>query len=115
MIRAALGRKEEVPSPTFTLVQTYPFGGGEIWHVDLYRLSLPEEVLELGLEEAFADAISLVEWPDRLGDLLPADRLQIAFVYGAAPDTRHIHLNGHGRWRDRLDQLGAVLRRADAT
>lgn len=77
LIRARLGRLEDVPSPTFTLVQTYDTEEGEIWHVDLYRLSHPDEVLELGLEQAFGSAICLIEWPDRLGPHLPADALHL--------------------------------------
>ncbi len=71
LIRARLGRMEDVPSPTFTLVQTYDAGGTEIWHADLYRLTHPDEVFELGLEDAFKTAICLIEWPDRLGRLAP--------------------------------------------
>lgn len=79
LIRARLGRDEDVPSPTFTLVQCYGAPGAEIWHADLYRLNHPDEVLELGLEEAFASAICLVEWPDRLGSHLPARALRLSF------------------------------------
>jgi tRNA threonylcarbamoyladenosine biosynthesis protein TsaE len=68
---------EEVPSPTFTLVQVYEADGAEIWHADLYRLTHPDEVLELGLDEAFDRAISLVEWPDRLGGHLPPHALRL--------------------------------------
>jgi tRNA threonylcarbamoyladenosine biosynthesis protein TsaE len=75
LIRARLGRMEDVPSPTFTLVQTYEAEDGDLWHADLYRLTHPDEVTELGLEAAFETAICLVEWPDRLGDLRPADAL----------------------------------------
>ena len=75
-IRARLGRMEDVPSPTFTLVQTYD-ADVEIWHADLYRLSHPDEVIELGLEDAFSCAICLIEWPDRLGDLAPKDAIRI--------------------------------------
>jgi tRNA threonylcarbamoyladenosine biosynthesis protein TsaE len=75
-IRARLGRMEEVPSPTFTLVQVYD-GDVDIWHADLYRLSHPDEVWELGLDEAFDRAITLVEWPDRLGAHLPPDALRL--------------------------------------
>ncbi|EEW25231.1 tRNA (adenosine(37)-N6)-threonylcarbamoyltransferase complex ATPase subunit type 1 TsaE [Rhodobacter ferrooxidans] len=80
LIRARLGRMEDVPSPTFTLVQTYDAGDTEIWHADLYRLSHPDEVTELGLEAAFDTAICLIEWPDRLGSLAPpgAMRLQLS-------------------------------------
>ncbi|NUB45326.1 tRNA (adenosine(37)-N6)-threonylcarbamoyltransferase complex ATPase subunit type 1 TsaE [Fertoebacter nigrum] len=77
LIRAALGRAEDVPSPTFTLVQTYDAAGYEIWHADLYRLTHPDEVLELGLEAAFATAVCLVEWPDRLGNLAPANAIRL--------------------------------------
>ena len=70
LIRARLGRMEDVPSPTFTLVQVYE-ADVEIWHIDLYRLNHPDRVLELGLEEAFEHAICLIEWPDRLGSTLP--------------------------------------------
>jgi tRNA threonylcarbamoyladenosine biosynthesis protein TsaE len=76
-IRARLGEDEEVPSPTFTLVQVYEDDGTEIWHADLYRLTHPDEVWELGLDQAFETAICLVEWPDRLGSHLPADALFI--------------------------------------
>lgn len=77
-IRAKLGRAEDVPSPTFTLVQTYEAADGEIWHADLYRLSYPSEALELGLDTAFDTAICFVEWPDRLGDLAPQNALKLA-------------------------------------
>lgn len=70
-IRAHLGRMEDVPSPTFTLVQTYG-DAPEVWHADLYRLSHPDEVLELGLEQALVQAICLIEWPERMGAALPA-------------------------------------------
>jgi tRNA threonylcarbamoyladenosine biosynthesis protein TsaE len=82
LIRAAAGEPElEVPSPTFTLVQSYDLPAGELWHFDLYRLAAPEEVLELGWDEARLD-ICLVEWPDRLGQLAPADRLKIELAHG---------------------------------
>ncbi len=71
-IRALAGEETEVPSPTFTLVQTYDGPEGEIWHADLYRLGDPAEVGELGLAEAMETAIVLVEWPDRLGRFRPA-------------------------------------------
>lgn len=76
-IRARLGEGEEVPSPTFTLVQVYEDHGTEIWHADLYRLTHPDEVWELGLDEAFQTAICLVEWPDRLGRHVPQGALHL--------------------------------------
>jgi tRNA threonylcarbamoyladenosine biosynthesis protein TsaE len=77
LIQAKLNRAEDVPSPTFTLIQTYEADDCEIWHADLYRLSQPNEVLELGLEAAFDSGICLIEWPDRLGELVPKTALNI--------------------------------------
>ena len=80
LIRARLGRREEVPSPTFTLVQCYQAADIEIWHADLYRLTHPDEVLELGLEDAFKEAICLIEWPDRLGTLAPPGAIRLTLA-----------------------------------
>lgn len=81
----ALSRKPdlEVPSPTFTLVQTYDTGAGDIWHFDLYRLKDPDEVYELGWEEGLASAIVIVEWPERLGYLMPSSRIDIRLSQGS--------------------------------
>ncbi|MEZ5753432.1 MAG: tRNA (adenosine(37)-N6)-threonylcarbamoyltransferase complex ATPase subunit type 1 TsaE [Paracoccaceae bacterium] len=92
LIRKRLGRFEDIPSPTFTLVQTYDAGEVEIWHADLYRLSHPDEVLELGLEDAFSSAICLVEWPDRLGAHLPAGALHLKL--SAEGDGRCVTITG---------------------
>ena len=73
---------EDVPSPTFTLVQTYPRGDLEVWHFDLYRLEDPDEAFELGIEDAFVDAVSLIEWPDRLGPYLPKAHLRVTLTEG---------------------------------
>jgi tRNA threonylcarbamoyladenosine biosynthesis protein TsaE len=102
-IRARLGRMEEVPSPTFTLVQVYEAGPVEIWHADLYRLTHPDEVWELGLDEAFERAIVLVEWPDRLGPHLPPQALHLRLE--AAGDGRRAILSGGrpGLLRDLAD------------
>jgi len=86
----------EVPSPTFTLVQTYAAGRLPLAHFDLYRLAGPEEIDEIGLDEALAAGAALVEWPERAGQRLPADRLDIAFdiagegrvaAIGGSPDA----------------------------
>ncbi len=73
----ALGVDEEIPSPTFNLVLSYDTALGTVWHFDLYRLTAPDEVGELGIEDAFADGICLIEWPDRLGPWLPGRRVEI--------------------------------------
>jgi tRNA threonylcarbamoyladenosine biosynthesis protein TsaE len=99
----ALSVAEDVPSPTFTLVQTYDTDAGAVYHFDMYRLEHAEDAFELSVEEAFSDAVSLVEWPDRLGALLPAGRLDIAFAYGASETRRRITLTCHGGWPERLE------------
>lgn len=95
---------EEVPSPTFTLVQVYERDPAPVWHFDLYRLSRAEEVHELGFEEALAEGIALIEWPERLGDLLPPHRLAIRFAFADAA-ARHATLDGGGSWPARLRAL----------
>lgn len=103
VIRARLdNHDEDVPSPTFTLVQTYAHPQGDIWHCDLYRLSHPDEATELGLEDAFANGICLIEWPDRLGSLRPTTALTIEMAAGT--DRHSARLSGPGDWQDRLSK-----------
>jgi len=107
---AALGRAEEIPSPSYTLVQTYDLGACELWHADLYRLGTPGEVIEPELDEAFERAICVIEWAERLGSTLPERRLmlELRFVHGE-PDSRAATLAAHGsRW----DWIPAVIGRA---
>jgi tRNA threonylcarbamoyladenosine biosynthesis protein TsaE len=103
---AAATGPEDVPSPTFTLLQIYDRAPAPVWHVDLYRLNRPEEAAELGLEDAFAEAITLIEWPERLGALLPLERLDISLLYAEAPNARRAILSGTGAWPARLRELG---------
>jgi tRNA threonylcarbamoyl adenosine modification protein YjeE len=107
--RAFIG-EADVPSPTFTLVQTYGRQDGpSIWHFDLYRLKQAREAIELDIEDAFAEGISLIEWPERLGTLLPAERLDVALtIPPEASDeatSRRASLTGHGRWASLLDKV----------
>ena len=101
-IRARLGRQEDVPSPSFTLVQTYQ-ADVEIWHSDLYRLSHPDEVFELGLDDACSTAICLVEWPDRLGKFVPKQAISISFASEAEGRMAEI------RFAERVDLRAALL------
>lgn len=103
LIRALTGPDEEVPSPTFTLVQQYE-SDPPIWHFDLYRLSGTDEVVELGWEEALAEGCALVEWPERLGALLPPDRFEVELRV-TGPGTRRVLLSGLGRCADRMGDL----------
>jgi tRNA threonylcarbamoyladenosine biosynthesis protein TsaE len=98
---------EAVPSPTFTLVQVYEIGDTAIWHFDAYRLRDPDEAWELGIEEAFRDGISLIEWPERLGPLLPARRLRVALSDAGPAHARRAVLDPGGDWAERLAGLAA--------
>lgn len=86
----------DVPSPTYTLVQNYDFAGGSVAHFDLYRLSAPEEAYEIGWEDALAGGIVLVEWPSRLGKLLPACRINVTLSdVPNNPNHRKIEVRRH--------------------
>ena len=108
-IRARGKGDEEVPSPTFTLVQVYDESEPPIWHFDLYRLEKPEEAFELGIEEAFLDGISLIEWPERLGALLPRRRLLLRLFFGERRESRRAELAADPRWKERLEEIAAAL------
>jgi tRNA threonylcarbamoyladenosine biosynthesis protein TsaE len=105
VIRTLTGNpQEDVPSPSFTLVQTYDAPDLTIWHVDLYRLDGPGAVLELGLDAAVDNALCLIEWPERLGPLAPAGALTCSF----APRDGAVDLtfSGQPQWADRLGSVG---------
>lgn len=99
-LRAA-GREEPVPSPTYTLMQVYETPAARLVHADLYRLSDPEEIEELGLAEAFDDAICFVEWGERLGPLTPPRALRLGLGLGPSPETRTLAVEGAGGGWDR--------------
>ena len=103
----ACGNQDEVPSPTFTLVQVYDAGSTVIWHFDLYRIRAPEEAWELGIEDAFVAGISLIEWPERLGPLLPGRRLELGFAFGDGPGARRIAIDPGREWEERLAMMAA--------
>ncbi|HUD50208.1 tRNA (adenosine(37)-N6)-threonylcarbamoyltransferase complex ATPase subunit type 1 TsaE [Parvibaculum sp.] len=105
VIRARLGDPgEEVPSPTFTLVQTYEAPDILLTHVDLYRIEQPEDAAELGLADALDEGALLVEWPEKLG-LLPQDRLDIAIHLVGEGGGREARLAGQGSWASRVEGL----------
>jgi tRNA threonylcarbamoyladenosine biosynthesis protein TsaE len=104
-IRARLGASE-VPSPTFTLVETYqPETGPAVWHFDLYRIEAPEEAYELGIEDAFAQDIALIEWPEHLGALLPREHLGVTLAPGKDENSRVATLSASPGWTDRIAGL----------
>lgn len=103
LIRALTTPDEEVPSPTFTLVQAYDGPDFPIAHFDLYRLTAPEEAFELGIEEALAEGAALIEWPERLGGLIPASRLDIEIAIEG--EARRARLTPHGDFEGRPLEL----------
>jgi len=100
----------EVPSPSFTLVQTYTLPRLTVVHADLYRIAQPGELAELGVDEAAENTVVLLEWPDRAGDLLAADRLDVAFTLSAegGPNQRNVTITGHGAFAQRVERLAAI-------
>jgi tRNA threonylcarbamoyl adenosine modification protein YjeE len=105
LIRARAGAAIEVPSPSYTLVQDYRFSDMVIRHIDLYRISDPNELRELGLDAPAADEAWLLEWPERAEAVLPAERLEIELRQGDTPDARSARLSGSASWRARVAQL----------
>ena len=105
----------EVPSPTFTLTQTYVLPRFALVHADLYRLSGPAELSEIGLEDAVEGAVLVVEWPDRAGALLPADRLDVAFTLAPqqGASARNACITGFGRFAPRVERIVAMRRFLD--
>lgn len=103
-IASLLIEPEDIPSPTFTLVQVYDSQKGEIWHSDLYRLSDTAQIEELGLVDAMQDCICLIEWPERLGQLAPTGALHLAFSLPENPDERSLTASSPAmRWAHVFD------------
>jgi N-acetylmuramate 1-kinase len=111
MIRALAGSPlEEIPSPTFSLVQTYETPRMGVAHFDLYRLNAPSELDELGLDPALKSGIAIVEWPGHAGGILPHDRIDILIEDETddAAETRRVTLAGHGTWGARLERFSSM-------
>lgn len=104
LVRALTSATEEVPSPTFTLVQFYEGPRLRVAHFDLYRLSNPDEAYEIGLDEALDDGAAIIEWPERLEGRLPADRLDVEIAM--AGEGRSARLVPHGAWEGRRLEFG---------
>lgn len=103
LVHALMNRPEEVPSPTYTLVQVYEGPDFPLWHFDLYRLDQPEDVEELGWDETVAGA-ALIEWPERAGGLLPKNRLDVYLEISGEGRRARLEPRGEG-WQERLNEL----------
>lgn len=104
----ALVPGEEVPSPTFTLVQAYDAPGFRVAHADLYRLKTAREIIELGFDEALEAGVLIVEWPDRMGSLMPSDRLDVILEVDDGVEERRTKIIGRGAWAERLRVLSRL-------
>lgn len=104
LIQTAMDQVEEVPSPTFTIVQTYDTKLGSIWHADLYRLTDQSEIFELGLIDAFVSEIVIVEWPERLGHLEPQDALTVEIIILENDKREVIFSTNSSMWKARLEK-----------
>ena len=113
IVQAVDPAEDDVPSPTFTLVQHYALADGTpLWHLDLYRIETPEGAMALGLDDAFIDAACLIEWPDRLKKLLPRTSLSIHLYAdegwdddGDDPGVRFADVTAPPNWVDRVNDL----------
>lgn len=112
-IRTLTSENEVVPSPSYTIIQTYEIRKAgrvmDIYHADLYRISDLSELSELGLDEAFETSISLIEWPDCAASILPDNRLEIYLDFGITEDQRRVCLYGQARWKPILDALKELV------
>jgi tRNA threonylcarbamoyladenosine biosynthesis protein TsaE len=104
LVRALTTPEEDVPSPTFTLVQFYEGPRLRVAHFDLYRLSNPDEAYEIGLDEALDEGAAVIEWPERLAGQLPADRLDVDIAL--QDQGRSVRLTAHGAWEGRKLEFG---------
>lgn len=105
-ILRALGVSENVPSPTFTLVQSYETPRLTVRHYDLYRVEDPAELDELGMDEALDEGAALIEWPERAGSRLPPDALYICLSLNKG--ERSAQVAGPSRWAHALGEISHV-------
>lgn len=89
----ALGVCGDIPSPSFNIALRYDSAAGPLWHYDFYRLSSPDELSEIGLEDVLGQAIAIIEWPERMGALLPSDRIDVRLEQGETAGERVATLN----------------------
>lgn len=107
LVRALTTPDEEVPSPTFTLVQFYEGARLNVAHFDLYRLTSPDEAYEIGLDDALDEGAAVIEWPERLDGRLPRDRLDVVITLSGMGESRQARLTPYGAWEGRGLEFGS--------
>ena len=111
LARAAIFRRcgvRDAPSPTFTLVETYPGDGLTLWHFDFYRLESPNEAWELGVEDAFCEGASLIEWPECAPSIVPDNALSISLT--SDDGRRRADATAPPEWRERIAKIADELK-----
>ncbi len=109
IIAASGAKEEEIPSPTFALMQTYEDGRLPLAHIDCYRMNGADELYEVGLDDALSRGAVLIEWAEKAISVLPAGRLDISLKDGSSEDNRTITLAGRGEWQARAQRLKAIM------
>ena len=104
-IRSLTDEDVEVTSPTFNLLHVYSLKTLQIWHFDLYRLKNKQEIYELGIEDAFDNGVSLIEWPEIIKDSLPKNRLDLELAFSRPDDARIINWKGSIKWAELLGSI----------
>ncbi len=102
------GNEEEIPSPTFSLMQSYDTARMRVFHYDFYRIGEASEVFELGLEDAITEGLVLIEWPEKAENIIPEDHLEISLEEGQTSHTRRVTLKGLGSWSKRLSRFQLI-------
>ena len=109
IILSASPNETDIPSPTFSLVQTYELADKTpLWHLDLYRIESPEDAMQLGLDDAFVDAVCLIEWPDRIKKCLPNNTLSIHLNLANGDKSygvRFADITAPPQWSGRLQEI----------
>lgn len=102
-----------VPSPTYTLVETYDAPAFTVWHFDLYRLTSPEQIWELGVEEALDQGVTIIEWPDIGGGAVPSDALRISLTMEGV--SRKVEISAGPSWAGRVQSITTTLENRNRT
>jgi tRNA threonylcarbamoyladenosine biosynthesis protein TsaE len=97
-INSISNHDQNVTSPTFNILQIYDCENFSAWHYDFYRIETEEEIVNLGLDDAFANGVSIIEWPEKIQSFLPQASLEIHFSFTEKHNSRLLTISGNGKW-----------------